>query len=191
MIFDSCSAAILSGGQGERMGRQDKGLLLYQGKPMVSYVAHALRPCAESLCINANRNISDYASLGFKVIEDACEASGKGPLSGLFSCLKSASSTHLIISPCDTPLISCQAFEALQQACKNSPEYIHFLSTSSGKHPLHAILPVDSALKALVTFFEQSERFSVMAFYDSFSYQPVLWENEEELLNVNTLEQLY
>jgi molybdopterin-guanine dinucleotide biosynthesis protein A len=29
------AAVVLAGGQGERMGRQDKGLVLYQGVPMV------------------------------------------------------------------------------------------------------------------------------------------------------------
>lgn len=190
MIIDSCVAAILSGGGSERMGRQDKGLLLYQGKPMVSHVAEALGPCAVSIFINANRNIKDYASLGFKVIEDSFETSGKGPLSGLLSCLKYASCNHLIISPCDTPLVSYQAFEALQEDYKHSPECIHFLSTPTGKHPLHAILPVASALKALNAFLERSECFSVMDFYESFGYQTVLWKNEAELLNVNRLEQL-
>ena len=38
----------------------------------------------------------------------------------------------------------------------------------------------------LKDFFDKSERYSVMAFYEFFGCGSVLWDKSEELLNVNT-----
>ena len=51
---------ILAGGRASRMGGNDKGLVLLNGKPLYQYVQEALAPQVTRLSINANRNISIY-----------------------------------------------------------------------------------------------------------------------------------
>jgi molybdopterin-guanine dinucleotide biosynthesis protein A len=186
MDFLSLSGAVLAGGKGERMASQDKGLLLFRGEAMALSVGLALRQVTSCVFINANRNSERYADLGFEVIADDPFYQGKGPLSGLATCLTFAKASHLLVSPCDTPCISSDAFAQLISASKMFPNRIHYLSDAFGGHPLHAILPVEPALIMLKDFLDKSERYSVMAFYKAFGCKPVLWDKPEELLNVNT-----
>lgn len=190
MAFISLSAAVLAGGKAERMSSQDKGLLLFHNEPMALLVGRALQQVADSVFINANRNLERYAKLGYEVIADDQSYRGKGPLSGLLTCLAFAKTSHLLISPCDTPRISSAAFAKLKIASQAHPEYIYFLSGTSGVHPLHAILPVGAALAALKHFLDEGQRYSVLGFYDVFGCQSVTWENGAELLNVNTPDEL-
>lgn len=190
MTSISFSAGVLAGGKAERMSGQDKGLLLYQGKPMVLRVSFALQGVVDEVCVNANRNLESYANLGFRVIEDDERCKGKGPLSGLFACLTFAKTSHLLVSPCDTPCVSSAAFEALMEAAKVDPAKIHYLQEGYAIHPLHAVLPVSKTLSALSLFLENDNRRSVMAFYEVFGCSPVEWHNGTELLNVNTPSQL-
>lgn len=190
MAFISLSAAVLAGGKAERMSRQDKGLLLFQNEPMALSVGRALQQVAERVFINANRNVERYAELGYDVIADDQAYQGKGPLSGLLTCLAFAKTSHLLVSPCDTPRISGEAFLKLKEASQLLPECIHYLNDASGAHPLHAILPVETALVALKRFLDEEQRYSVLGFYDVFGCQPVIWRNASELLNINTPSEL-
>jgi len=190
MLFTSLSGAVLAGGKAERMSRQNKGLLFFQNEPMALSVGKALQHVADRVFINANRNTERYALLGYDVIKDDPEYQGKGPLSGLFTCLAYAKTSHLLISPCDTPRISGEAFVQLKEASLLLPDKITYLSGASGAHPLHAILPVDTALAALKGFLEEGQRYSVLGFYDAFGCQPIVWENSAELLNVNSPNEL-
>lgn len=190
MAFISLSAAVLAGGKAERMSRQDKGLLLFQNEPMALSVGRALQQVADVVFINANRNLEHYEKLGYEVVADDLGHQGKGPLSGLLTCLAFAKTSHLLISPCDTPRISSDAFVKLMAACRLSPEKIYYLSNAADVHPLHAILPVEATLKALTFFLGTEQRHSVLKFYEAFGCQSVTWEDSSELLNVNTPQEL-
>lgn len=76
---------VLAGGEGRRVGRQDKGLLTLHGTPVIERVLSVLRPqCGETLVI-ANRHQDDYARFA-RVIGD--EAPGHaGPLAGIAAAL--------------------------------------------------------------------------------------------------------
>ncbi|ETX09849.1 molybdopterin-guanine dinucleotide biosynthesis protein MobA [Marinomonas ushuaiensis DSM 15871] len=190
MAYESLAGVILAGGKSTRMASQDKGLLLFDGQPMALRVALALEGVADVVFINANRNIELYRELGFEVISDVERHHDKGPLSGLFTCLQRVETSHLLVSPCDTPRISTAAFLALQVASIEKPNQIHYLTGESGFHPLHAILPTNAALLKLDGFLEQKNRNSVMAFYEFFGCASVVWGKGEELLNVNTPDEL-
>ena len=190
MNLESLSGVILAGGKSQRMGGQDKGLLAFRNELMVLSVARALAVVTDFVFINANRHLEQYKDLNFEVITDLVTHSDKGPLSGLFSSLEYATTTHLLVAPCDTPCISPDAFAALKKAAQSSSDIIHYLKGKNGRNPLHAILPVSTALLSLNSFLSVEKRYSVMAFYEAFGCQEVLWENTEELLNVNTPESL-
>ncbi len=182
----SLTGAVLAGGKSERMGRQDKGLLLFQGQPMILPIIRAVSELTDRVFVNANQNEQEYKALGFDVVADPKRHAGRGPLSGLLTCLVYADSTHLLVSPCDTPCITSSAFSALLLAAQKNPDQIHYLVGASRKHPLHAILPVQSGTEALKAFLGSEQGYSVMAFYEAFGCQQVVWENDSELLNVNT-----
>jgi molybdopterin-guanine dinucleotide biosynthesis protein A len=73
---------ILAGGEGRRMGGADKGLLSYQGRPLVAHVLARLAPQVAGVLISANRNLDEYRAFGHEVLPDATDVR-VGPLAGL------------------------------------------------------------------------------------------------------------
>ena len=87
------------------MGGADKGLVLFNGKPLIEYVIDALEPQVGSLLINANRNHEKYRSYKFDVISDELE-DYCGPLAGMACVLNKIDTPYLVTAPCDTPFIT-------------------------------------------------------------------------------------
>jgi molybdopterin-guanine dinucleotide biosynthesis protein A len=96
---------VLAGGRGRRMGGEDKGLLPFRGRPLVSHALAALGEVADTRLINANRNLEAYALLGFPIIQDANDRFD-GPLAGLLSAMRAAATPYVLTVPCDTPRLS-------------------------------------------------------------------------------------
>lgn len=83
---------ILAGGQGRRMGLQDKGWLDYQGQALITALTEQLSALNPDIpiIINANQNIEAYQGLGYPVITDA-KLDFQGPLSGILSVMQTSS----------------------------------------------------------------------------------------------------
>src|SRR5690606_7670207 len=58
----SCSVLLLAGGRGQRMGGADKGLLEWQGRPLIAWLHDLVRPLSDDLIISCNRNSERYAA---------------------------------------------------------------------------------------------------------------------------------
>ncbi len=95
---------ILAGGQGRRMGGLDKGLVPFAGRPLVAHVRDRLLGRVAEVLINANRHRDAYGELADRVIADA-EEGFQGPLMGIYSGLRAASTPWLVVLPCDTPAL--------------------------------------------------------------------------------------
>ncbi len=99
------TGAILAGGEARRMGGQDKGLIMLNGKPMIEYVIDNLKNQVGKLLINANRNHDKYSEYGFEIVSD--ELSGYcGPLAGMVSSLNKIETPYMVTVPCDSPFIA-------------------------------------------------------------------------------------
>jgi molybdenum cofactor guanylyltransferase len=100
----SIHAWVLSGGQGTRMGGQDKGLIPWQGQPMAWQVAQALSTQVGGLTVNANRNLDVYRAWPWPVCADDVDLPpGSGPLAGILTGLRHSPATWLQLWPCDSP----------------------------------------------------------------------------------------
>lgn len=109
------ASVILAGGRATRMENQDKGLVLYKGQALVSYAIAALSPIVSQLYVNANRNLTHYQRFGYPVITDPTD-SYDGPLSGVLAALACVTTDHLLVMPCDCPLIQTRhGLKLLQQ----------------------------------------------------------------------------
>lgn len=100
----SVTAVVLAGGQGQRMGGEDKGWVQFNGRPMIHHVLEHITPQVDAVLINANRTREAYESLGFPVVEDL-EAGFHGPLMGMLTGLTHAKTDWVLFVPCDTPLL--------------------------------------------------------------------------------------
>lgn len=116
IALSQITAVILAGGQGARMGGIDKGLQTLHGRPLVAHAMQRLRQGGISqIMINANRNLSTYASLAAPVWPDE-SADYPGPLAGFLSGLQHCKTPYLLTVACDTPLLPLDLAVRLAQA---------------------------------------------------------------------------
>ncbi len=106
------TGVILAGGLARRMNNQDKGLITYKGRPMVSYAIAALTAVADQSIINANRNKEQYKAFGLPVVADQTD-SFDGPLAGVLTAMIYTDADILIVMPCDSPLIKAEHLQKL------------------------------------------------------------------------------
>ena len=119
------TGVILAGGQGRRMGYRNKGLLTCQGRPLVELVLRRLLPQVSSVLISANQDLARYRQLGYPVITD-CWGESAGPLAGILTALRCATTPYLLFCPCDVPAIPvdlCQRLARVGPAWK--PRVVH------------------------------------------------------------------
>jgi molybdopterin-guanine dinucleotide biosynthesis protein A len=102
---EAISGLVLAGGLARRMGGMDKGLVVLAGKPMIEHVLAGLAPQVGQVLINANRNLDQYASYGYKVVSDTLQGY-LGPLAGALSALQVIDTEFLLTVPCDSPLVA-------------------------------------------------------------------------------------
>ena len=95
------TAAILAGGEGRRVGGEDKGLLPLSGRPLIAHVIAALRGQAGSILICANRNADRYAQFAPVIADGGSEF--RGPLAGIATALRACKSEWLLTVPVDCP----------------------------------------------------------------------------------------
>ena len=106
---------VLAGGMGRRMQHLDKGLMLFNNRPLVSYAINALQPLVGELLISANRNRDQYSRFGHPVIDDASDRFD-GPLAGILSALRATDADVLMVVPCDSPMIQTRHLSRLLAA---------------------------------------------------------------------------
>lgn len=106
---------ILAGGKSSRMG-VDKGLLLFNGKPLVQRIIEQLSPAVNKVIIVSNN--PEYEKFGLEVIGDLIE--NIGPAGGIHAALSHAQSKQLFIVSCDMPFITAPAATYLIQQAVHS-----------------------------------------------------------------------
>ncbi len=114
------TAVVLAGGRGSRMGGVDKGLQLFNQKPLVAHALQRLQQQTGAVAIrsaiNANRNLSDYAAMGVPVWPDASPDEFAGPLAGFLSGFAHGTTDYLLTAPCDSPLFPLDMAQRLLSA---------------------------------------------------------------------------
>lgn len=151
---------ILAGGAGRRVGGQDKGLLRWQGQPLVSYPATAIRPLVDELWISCNRNQSQYQPYADRLLQDEEPAETyAGPLAGICAALPQLADSVqvLLLSPCDTPGMSPAHWQRFVQQAQANPQRWHYLHSEAGSHYLHAWIP-RAYWPLLLDFYRSGER---------------------------------
>jgi molybdenum cofactor guanylyltransferase len=150
------TGVVLAGGRGSRMGGEDKGLVLLDGRPMVEYVIARLRPQVGAILISANRNQARYSALGFPVVPDLL-GGYQGPLAGMASALQMASTPYVVTVPCDSPLIGDDLVTRLAEALTRDSADVAVAHDGERTHPVFLLLK-RSLLPSLVAFLEAGER---------------------------------
>lgn len=118
MSRQSISCIILAGGEGKRVNHADKGLVEFNGKPLVTHVIDALKNQVDDIVISANRNLDLYQQFSPMVIPDDTEK--HGPLSGIAAALPACKHDQVLIVPCDMPYLPTSLITTLLADFENS-----------------------------------------------------------------------
>lgn len=110
-------AVVLAGGQGQRMGGADKGLLTLHGITLAQRVLDALQPQVGECFISANRHFDVYGRFGATVVADLW-SDHRGPLSGICAAAQRTSRPWLLAAPCDTLGVPADLAQQLWQAAQ-------------------------------------------------------------------------
>ena len=182
------SAIILAGGRATRMGGMDKGLIQFRDQPLIQHAISRLRPQVDEILINSNREIAQYETFGFKVLQDE-NSEFLGPLSGMLLGLKHATHDLVLSVPCDSPLLPLNLAERLYNGMLGSLTDIAVASSDDNAHPVFCLMK-KSILHSLEAFLDAGER-KVSAWQKSQAYCEVDFSDcANAFVNLNTLEEL-
>lgn len=179
---------ILAGGRARRLQGQDKGLLLYQGRPLITYACERLGPQVARLCINANRHQEIYADLGYPVFGDDWPDYA-GPLAGFYSALQHCDGDWFCLVPCDTPALPR---DLVTRLCATAQEHqVPLVSVTDGQR-LHGTLCLlhRDCEATLLAWYEQGKH-QVQAWIRSQPHALVDYSDQPQaLVNINEPQQL-
>ena len=156
---DNITGLVLAGGAGTRVGGQDKGLLQWNGKPLVFHAAKRLQAQTGQVLISCNRNLNEYKQLGFPTIEDH-RANFQGPLAGIEAARGSIKTDYVAIVACDTPLLPSDLVARLLHPLledRDQPPFISFAHDGEREQYLFSVMDV-RCLESLSNFLEQGQR---------------------------------
>ncbi|MCX7097510.1 MAG: molybdenum cofactor guanylyltransferase [Methylococcales bacterium] len=181
---NNVAGVILAGGQARRMNHQDKGLILFQGQPMVTYAIAALSPIARPIIISANRNLEHYQAFGWPVVADDTD-NFDGPLAGVLAAMRYTTAELLLVMPCDSPLVKTEHLQKLVdvRAANNADVAVAF--DGARQHPV--FLAVKTSLQAsLQAFLDSGQRKIGFWLAGQNTVQADFSDSPELFANVNT-----
>jgi molybdenum cofactor guanylyltransferase len=150
------TSVILAGGQGRRMGGQDKGLIEINGRVLVAILIDQLEPQVSNILINANRNRERYQGFGYPVVSDQLD-DYQGPLAG-FACAMNVVDTDFILTlPCDGPLLAADYVARFIASQAQTGASICVADDGKRLQPVHALIRVD-LLPGLNEFLNSGDR---------------------------------
>ena len=182
------AGVILAGGRARRMNNQDKGLVSFKGRPMVSYAVAALAPIVDCMFINANRNIDQYRQFGWPVISDRTD-SFDGPLAGILTAMDHVDADVLVVIPCDSPLIKTEHLQKLLLTRAENNADVAVAFDGVRLHPV--FLAIKTALHVSLQDYLANGHRKVSVWLERQNLIKVDFSNEPEIFcNVNTMAEL-
>lgn len=180
-----CSVLLLSGGRGQRLGGRDKGLVEWRGRPLIDWLHAVARPITDDLIISCNRNTERYAAWADRLVQDD-SPDYQGPLAGIRAGLAAARHPHLLVLPCDAPLVDDELLQRLLDAAGERPAMLH---RGGFWEPLFCVLP-RSVLPVLEAAWQAGERSPQRALRPLDPLAIPCADDDPRLANLNTPELL-
>lgn len=190
IIEERISAVILAGGLARRMNGVEKGLQLFDGKPLISHILTRLSPQVSDIWLNINRSIEQYRQLypTIPYYQDSL-SDFQGPLSGMLSGLEKIDSDYLLFVPCDTPFIPTKLLQKLHTALRINNAQIAYVHDGERPHPTFALVH-HSVKEELSHYLALGERRLLWFFQSQKSVAVDFSEQKSAFTNVNTLKDL-
>lgn len=123
ILRQDCTALILAGGRGTRLGGCDKALLLWRGQRFIDHQYIQLRRQFDTVWINRRIDDGAPADLPGPVCRD--RFADHGPLAGIHAGLSQLATPWLMVVPCDAPRLSPALFDHLAGIETQPPHATH------------------------------------------------------------------
>ena len=180
------TAVILAGGQGRRMGGQDKGLIDFDGRMMIEILIEHLRRQKVEVLINANRNQTIYQTYGCPVISDDLE-DFQGPLAGFASAMAAVNTDFILTLPCDSPMLADSFVNRFIESYNQKAANVNVAHDGERLQPVYALINT-SLLDDLKEFLQSGER-KIDRWYAKYDYELVDFSDEKSMFeNINAPE---
>ncbi|ESS74064.1 molybdenum cofactor guanylyltransferase MobA [Methyloglobulus morosus KoM1] len=186
------TGVILAGGLARRMNNQDKGLIPFKGRVMVSYALAEMSKVADQTVVNANRNLQEYQQFGLPIVSDQTDHFD-GPLAGILAAMIFAKTDILLVMPCDSPLFKASHLQKLLSTLTQKNAEVAVAFDGERLHPV--FLAIKTSLKPSLQDYLQSgghrmdnwlERQNIVKV--DFCTEPEIFTNINTLLELSDLE---
>ena len=141
-IKKNTTGVILAGGQGRRMGGQNKGLLKINKQTMVEYILARIKNQVGPILINANDQVALYRHYGYPVIGDTVDGF-QGPVAGMLAAAEHCRTPWLCTVPCDSPLLADDLLLRLHQARADDAAELAVANDGKRIHPVFCLMRSD------------------------------------------------
>jgi len=179
------STIILAGGKGQRMGGQDKGLVPYQGYPLIRRSLRLASQCAGAVIISANRNIKQYEAFTDIVVQDKASNYG-GPLFGIQACTTRVLTDYTLIIACDLPRLTTDLVQPLQTALLDRERQVDAVVYRQGGFLQCGLIAIKTlALASIDSELDHDQR-SVKRWLQSLSLLVLDSDDTHAFMNFNT-----
>ncbi|STZ75761.1 molybdenum cofactor guanylyltransferase MobA [Bergeriella denitrificans] len=185
-------ALILAGGQGKRMGGMDKGLLAWQGKPLIDHVIGRIGPQVDHIAISANRNLEDYAARSPHVFADSRQWQQLGPLAALCTAandLQLAKADWLLIVSCDMPRLPQDLVARFLDVARRTPLCNAFYVETPVRQQYSIMFIRPQILQSAVPYLYAGMR-TLRGWLQQQRARVVHFESDADFTNYNTPEEL-
>jgi molybdopterin-guanine dinucleotide biosynthesis protein A len=192
ILAEQITGLILAGGRAQRMGGIDKGLIPFHQKPLIESTITRLKTQVGSVLINANRNITKYATYGYPVIMDETP-DFSGPLAGFSVGLKDCQTPYLLTVPCDSPLLPIDLGARLAAELARGDFQLVYASSKESddkvwSQPVFCLMRAD--LRDSLNAFLAKGDLKIDRWFKELKSSTVIFDDAQAFANVNTPEEL-
>lgn len=185
MQRQDCTAVVLSGGRGSRMGGCDKSALTIGGERFLDRMQRELCGFGE-LILSSNDPVMAEGT-AFSAVPD--HVAGQGPMGGIAASLEAAKFPHAFVTACDMPFFNGALVDFVLAAYNGEDALI--CRTQDGKvHPLCGIY----AKTCLPAFLEslEKEHFKLIRLLEDLNCRilDIPGEYSRHFVNINTPQDL-
>lgn len=165
------------------MGGQDKGLIDFNGRPIVEILIEGLKQQQVEIAINANRNHAAYEKYGLPVISDEL-SDFQGPLAGFAATMAAVETDYILTLPCDGPLLAADFVDLFLAAQSRRDAGICVADDGERLQPVYALIRVD-LLENLLAFLQSGDR-KIDRWYAQHDFERVDFSRQKSMFaNIN------
>ena len=191
MVERVALAVILAGGEGRRMGGEDKARLDLNGRSLIRHVLDRVSPQAHMTAVSCHDAPERFADLDIPVIADE-SAERLGPIGGILSAMDWAAkhnpdAEYILSVPTDTPFLPHDLVRRLKYARDMADLNMACACSGDQIHPVIALWPV-AVRDILRRSIERAPERNVRNWARRIGCAYAIWQAEPEdpFFNINT-----